>query len=142
MAPPATGRSRLVPASLSIFKLRYTSRTSHKDPRFPCTKGRCLRCPLFDTLRPGLPSARLDDSQSDTVPFNKKVAYRCAECIGVPETRHSSLPNPAQMRPTAPGMDSFMKSLTRAYPEPLGSLKLVFSAGTRTAEQAAPPLAS
>ena len=142
MAPPATGRSRLVPASLSIFKLRYTSRTSHKDPKFPCTKGRCLRGPPFDTLRPGLPSARLDDSQNDTDPFNKKVAYRCAECIGVPETRHSSLPNPAQMRPTAPGMASSMNSLTRAYLEPLGSLKLVFGAGIRTGKRAKTPLAS
>ena len=139
MAPPATGRSRLVPASLSIFKLRYTSRTSHKDPKFPCTKGRCLRGPPFDTLRPGLPSARLDDSHNDTDPFNTKVAYRCALCIGVPETRLNSLPNPAQMRPTAPGMASSMNSLTRAYLEPLGSLKLVFSAGFGPVNGRKPP---
>ena len=135
-----------VPASFHRFdfpcKLLYTSRTSPKDPIIPRTEGRCLQGSPFGTLHPGLQSARLDDNQNDNVPFNKKVAYRCAECIGFLGTPHSSLPNQVQMRPTAPGMASPMNPLTRAYLEPLGSLKLGFSVGTRTAERAAPPLAS
>ena len=62
--------------------------------------------------------------------------------MGVSESPYSSLPNKVQMRTTFPGMASPMNPLTRAYPRQLGSLKLIFSIGIRTAEQAPPPVAS
>ena len=126
----------------SLCEFMYTSRTSPKDPKFPCTERRRLQGPPFGTLHPGLPTARLNYSQDDTVHFDKTVAYRCAKCSGVSGTPHSSPPSQAQVRTSVPSIDSPMNPLTRAYLQPLGSLKLIFSAGIRTARQATPPLTS
>ena len=75
-------------------------------------------------------------------PSTKRSPTAARNASGFLAPPHSSPPHLVQMRTTAPSIASSMNSLTRAYLEPLGSLRLNFSAGTRTAEQAAPPLVS
>lgn len=91
MDPPVSPRSPLIPQIRYPCKLLYTSGTSPKNPKFPCTERRRPQGLPFGTLHPSLPTARLDDSQNHAVLFDKQEGRL------PPRGMHRGLRNPTQL---------------------------------------------